>query len=426
MTTKPRQSSPPKKQLTSSEKWEREELKRMSVAKTSENEGRKLTGFLREILNERTEEEDEEALFFPDASDEKMQQNEEARKVKALVEENERKVKEDSKAPPEFEYEDLLMGHQLGIGTHSETFKVRKQNNDYALKLISCPARTSQAVVSQFHATIWHLTTLKHPNLVKYIGPTTHTPPNLGLIMECYPWDNFFSVIHDKNRDVSWRELVQWSRGIIAALSYLHALTPVVVHGDLRPVNILLAPPGEDCVLKLIDAGLPPQNDLSAEPPLGGATALLAYLSPAVLASPGVRTPADDIYAFGVLLWEMCTRDTPFEALQAKTSTEMAVDFRLHVAVRKERPLIPGRVPSVLADMIIACWDPSLERRPAADVLSMAINQKTLIDSLPKTPIEHTPSLFSRAVRRQQVDLAETPLARLSSLRSSGSGGGQD
>ncbi len=149
-------------------------------------------------------------------------------------------------------------------------------------------------------------------------------------------------------------ELLAIAEQLARILACLH--THVAMHGDLRPATIMIEP--ETRVVTLADAGisrvLDQGSDLASEPDF--VDALLPYLAPEQLGrSPSEPDARGDLYALGVMLYELLTGRRPFAA---NTASEL---IRAQL-VRRPRPpqeLRPG-IPNLLATIIMKL----LEKQP--------------------------------------------------------------
>lgn len=102
---------------------------------------------------------------------------------------------------------------------------------------------------------------------------------------------------------LTWRERLQIAVGICRAVAHLHAASESIVHGDLRPENILL---DEELRVYVSDASLGPKVQLDhVDAVEGEATAPRAYASPEV--GRGGLGPAADVWALGLVLLELLT-----------------------------------------------------------------------------------------------------------------------
>ncbi|KXZ50528.1 hypothetical protein GPECTOR_16g703 [Gonium pectorale] len=148
---------------------------------------------------------------------------------------------------------------------------------------------------------------------------------------------------------------------VARALACLH---PTVLHRDLKPANVLIVDAGSDLpVAKLGDFGLSRLDStvlITHSPEVG----TVPYMAPEVF-EPSNHEVTDraDIYALGVLLWEMLSGCRPWEGsgLVQVAYTVTALHKRLPMdAIPPER-----RLPKLEA-LINECWDAVPARRPAA------------------------------------------------------------
>jgi len=112
-------------------------------------------------------------------------------------------------------------------------------------------------------------------------------------------------------------EVIEVCAEIASAAHYLHGRG--IIHGDLTASNILLVerrcPKGYTC--KVSDFGLARVLDSGASGINTATMGTVTYMPPELFQLEGCAlTKKVDVYAFGVILWQLCTSSTPFEGLQ--------------------------------------------------------------------------------------------------------------
>jgi serine/threonine-protein kinase len=157
---------------------------------------------------------------------------------------------------------------------------------------------------------------------------------------------------------VSCDDAVGWMLEACDALAEAHALG--IVHRDLKPENMFLTLAGQRTILKVLDFGVAKMDGDGDRSPLTRQSTILG--SPLYMAPEQFRASRDvdaraDVWALGVILFELSTGRTPFDggsaqALWWRVTTEPAPSAR---AIRPD-------VPPELDDTIARC----LEKDPAA------------------------------------------------------------
>jgi len=170
-------------------------------------------------------------------------------------------------------------------------------------------------------------------------------------------------------------------------MTYLHSGTPPVLHRDLKSANLLLFEDSYTC--KVCDFGLSrlkaqersmtgncgtvqvSEKENLAVVLFGSIstnidTLFVQWMAPEILSNQRYAEPAD-VYAFGIILWEMLTRECPYEGMSA-------IQCALAVLNRDERPQIPQWCPPAFAALIRACWEKEPSKRPTFPQILLALD----------------------------------------------------
>jgi serine/threonine protein kinase len=123
-----------------------------------------------------------------------------------------------------------------------------------------------------------------------------------------------------------------------------------VVHRDFKPENVFLVGADDQHLLaKLMDFGLsrPPNAPAQDQTVTGPGAGTPEYMAPEQI-SGGAADPRSDVYALGVMLFELCTLRLPF------TGERRELEYA-HLSYRPPRPSRFARVPEALEEMILRC-----------------------------------------------------------------------
>ena len=178
-----------------------------------------------------------------------------------------------------------------------------------ALKLIH-PALVSRLMTERFSREREILASLNHPSITRLIdaGFAADEQPYLALeYVDGRPITDYC----DECR-IPIRERLQLLQQVLSAVQYAHA--HLVIHRDLKPSNILVTQNGHAHLLdfgiaKLLNEGEAKETELTR---LGGRALTPDYAAPEQIAGAPITT-ATDVYALGVLLYEILTGERPYK-----------------------------------------------------------------------------------------------------------------
>jgi len=198
---------------------------------------------------------------------------------------------------------------ELGRGGMGIVYRAHDIPNDreVAIKIMST-GDTTVSAREQFLREAQVTAKLNHPHIVTVyeIGSvnTGARAPSPFMAME-YVHGQGLDELHG----LVFTQIVDLGRQICDALEYAHALG--LVHRDLKPQNVLVEKRGFQYFAKLVDFGLARPRGLPNSPAESGVAGTVYYLAPEVIAGQPADVAAD-LYAFGVMLYEMVTGHVPF------------------------------------------------------------------------------------------------------------------
>ncbi|WP_433723062.1 serine/threonine-protein kinase [Nocardia sp. CA-129566] len=179
------------------------------------------------------------------------------------------------------------------------------------------------------------------------------------------------SAVRTRTAALTWPETVAWlGRRLADALQ--HAADRGVLHRDIKPANVLLSAEG---IPKLADFNVSSSKHLKGTSPLAYFGGSLAYMSPEQLEAchPDLPTTAadldtrSDIYALGVMLWELLTGRRPFadepSAGESETSLARMLELRRRPVESAFLSELPPDCPMALRRMLLKCLSPDRRDR---------------------------------------------------------------
>ncbi|MCE3233605.1 MAG: hypothetical protein K0R98_1862 [Rickettsiaceae bacterium] len=252
----------------------------------------------------------------------------------------------------------------LGEGSFGKVYAGRCQEGAVAVKLlhVSTP-QLSQTLYKEaaevFNAWSSYIVTL-------YGIYLNVDAEEIALVMEYMPGGSLFNLLQDDTQDFPWLLRYQIAYEIAEGISSLHQ--QFIIHGNLKSTNVML---DKDQHVALTNFGFSKsRNQMRALLDVSGHPArTLAYEAPEI-ASLNLSAAAiddkreklysgySDIYAYGVLLWELATRKIPFEGKDPLTV--------LTILSQGKTEKIPMDCPVRFAALIKACWAIKPEMRPSA------------------------------------------------------------
>jgi serine/threonine protein kinase len=230
---------------------------------------------------------------------------------------------------------------------------------EVALKLIARRLTSETDAVDRFIREALAVSALNHPNIVT-IHEAGEIDEGRFIAMEFVQGRSLRECMR---QGMTFDGAADVARQIAEALAVAHAAQ--IVHRDIKPDNVMVR---DDGYVKVLDFGLArvTTSDEENEATLTGATrtglvlGTVGYMSPEQARGENV-TLASDVFAYGILLYEMLTGQHPFHA-----ASPLAV---LH-GILSDAPVPPSRmgveVPLALDQLTLECLQKDARLRPSA------------------------------------------------------------
>jgi serine/threonine protein kinase/tetratricopeptide (TPR) repeat protein len=253
-----------------------------------------------------------------------------------------------------------------------------------------------EELITRFKREGEALRDLNHPNIVKMLDAVEENGRHY-LIMEYIAGADLAKIL--KNRQLSLEQIINSAIDLADALTRAHHLH--IIHRDLKPANILI---GEDDVLRLTDFGV---AHIGSKVRVTGTNAIIGtidYLPPEAF-DGGQFDERGDIWAFGVILFEMLAGKRPFEG----DSVIQVIQAISSATIPNLEELRSG-IPVDLIDLVYRM----LERDPISRISSVR-HVGAVLEDLQKgrssTPLAlgsrfDTPISSSRYIKKDNLPLA--------------------
>ena len=198
----------------------------------------------------------------------------------------------------------------LGEGVYAETYKARDTTNGrlVVLKCFDPNLFADPHNFQRFRREAQIVATLQHPNVLHSLNEE-HNRTEPYLVLEYIDGRNLRQHARSLGRAVPVETALDWGRQLVDALEYLHAHG--IVHRDLKPENVLISADGRLRIMDFGTAMLDGAKRLTWRH-LSESLGTPDYMSPEQI--KGNRGDArSDLYAWGVLMYEVLTGRPPFE-----------------------------------------------------------------------------------------------------------------
>ena len=255
-----------------------------------------------------------------------------------------------------------------------------------AIKILLDPCARSPELLERFFAEARAVNLVRHENIAGVLDLAQLPDGRPFIVMEYVEGHTLAEIV--RAGAVALGGLVQVMTEVLSALAAAHAIG--IVHRDLKPDNVLVTAEGHAKVLDFGIAKLAPElhQQLSPRTRTGALLGTPQYMAPEQISGTGGVDPRTDVYAAGVVLYELATGRQPFVG---ETLFDL-MRAHLEQPPRPPRALRPD-IPPALERVILT----ALAKRPEQRFAGAAEMAHALQQAGAALPAEQWRALSSRA-----------------------------
>jgi predicted Ser/Thr protein kinase len=206
----------------------------------------------------------------------------------------------------------IIGGYQvlgvLGKGGMGEVYQGHDNGNNVALKILPEDLAQQSEFVSRFEREANTMRTLNHPNIVKLMTSGEQDGVRYLALEYIEGVDLSQQLKHDGK--LAYEDVRTLLRDLAAALDYAHEQG--FVHRDIKPSNVMVRD-GDLLQAVLMDFGIAKIKDAVTSYTGSGAIGTIDYMAPEQIMAAAAVNKHADIYALGVMVYEMLSGERPFK-----------------------------------------------------------------------------------------------------------------
>ncbi|XP_070558828.1 serine/threonine-protein kinase B-raf-like isoform X12 [Ptychodera flava] len=207
---------------------------------------------------------------------------------------------------------EIVIGPRIGSGSFGTVYRGQWHGAVAVKKLNVTDPTPSQ--LQAFKNEVAVLRKTRHANILLFMGCTSK--PELAIVTQWCESSSLYKHLHVIEVKFEMHDLIDIARQSAQGMDYLHAKN--IIHRDLKSNNIFLH---DDMTVKIGDFGLATvKSRWSGSERIEQPTGSILWMAPEVIRmqDPNPYTPQSDVYAFGVVLYELVTGQLPYSNINNK------------------------------------------------------------------------------------------------------------
>jgi len=248
-------------------------------------------------------------------------------------------------------YEDITLNQVIGKGAVGTVYSASHNSQDVAVKVSK--ETTMAFIEEEFRFEVALMCALDHPNILPCLGA--------GIVAPFY----FFisphqgrgclrMVLNDPFEPLTWTKRIHIAISVANGLQYFHSKG--LIHRDIKSENVLV---GFDWNIFIIDFGTARflgKADKTAKDSMVGTA---EWMAPEMMTEGKEYSEKVDIYSFGILLYEIFTRNHPYYEIERRYEIiPHVLDGNRPIYKEDDIPFKP------LRNLMVSCWHKIPRKRP--------------------------------------------------------------
>jgi len=255
-----------------------------------------------------------------------------------------------------------VQANLLGQGSFGKVYQGMYEEMPVAIKLIHDDVIESEKASLLKECKI--MTQLHHHHICRIYGFNLNKG-SAFMVMELARLGSLYTILRDKKKHphLPWKLRLSIAMDILRGMGYMHKRH--IIHRDLKSLNVLLR---QDWSAIICDFGLA-RIKLTSQSVGTKGVGSASWMAPEMGDRDQVTTAAVDIFSFGMIMYELLTREVPF-GIEKLSGTQIAIEL-----FRGKRPMIGDQnkyesmkdCPRGYTELMTECWRQDPTKRPQCD-----------------------------------------------------------
>lgn len=241
---------------------------------------------------------------------------------------------------------DVVLGHELGRGGFGVVREALWQGTQVAVKQLI--GQLTPDLIEEFKREIDVHARLRHPNITALYGICIEAT-RYAMVMEFMASGSLYDVLRNP-AELPWSMRLSLALDLSSGLLYLHGQH--IIHRDLKSLNILV---DGQMRAKVSDFGLS-KIKITTASMTKGAGGTPHWMAPELF-DDAANSEASDVYATGIVFWELAARRLPYEG-----KNQMQIG---RFVEKGNRETIPAGTPPLFSALMTRCWTQRAGDRPS-------------------------------------------------------------